>query len=165
MQEETIFVEPGKPLRFDHMKKIDPSETAEHKNVVQISNTITAYRIAVKNLLKGKYSCYSGLVPQHLRTVCSILIVRCSDGTIVRYDPANAEQGILRVSETRESLAVVAPQLSECFIHWGDNPQQIPFHEKSPTLTMMIVDPTGAKKEHTLCRFGVFTTGKFPEGF
>ncbi len=165
MKRGTIVVESGKPLRFGDPVETDVPPSPEQQHVNLIGDSIKRYLGAAGALLKGKYACYAEFVPQHLQHPCSSFVLRCRDGVFIRHDGVDEGDTRVRVAATNETLAEVAPKLSDFFVHVGTDPGHLDIGEKSPGLTMTVVDPGGLPRQTLDFRLGVFTTGQLPDGF
>jgi hypothetical protein len=165
MKKGTVIVEPGKPLQFQDAVEANSLPSAEHHGAILIANALKSYRMAARDLLKGKYACYAEAAPPHLRNPCDIVILRCSDGVFVRYDAAAESEGRARAGATSSSLAEIAPQFSERMIHFGVPSEQLDPSELGPGLVMEVKDPTGETRQSLTLYPAIFATSQLPDGF
>ena len=74
---------------------------------------------------------------------CHIYVMCCPDGVLVRYDAAGEEEPKMRYTDCDETLADVAPGLSENVLHVPDDPvTYVPKHT-GPALQTMVVNEHG----------------------
>jgi hypothetical protein len=165
MKQGTVTVQQGKPLQFGDPVEADSPTTPERENANCVADSIKAYCTAAKDLLSSRYACYAEFMPKHLQGPCSTFVIRCSDGVFIRYDAAAEGEPKTRVTALNETLANIAPNFSEYFIHYGVDPENLNFDEKSPCLVAGIIDAGGAQRDSVSYRLGVFTTGHFPDGY
>src|SRR5437899_2052808 len=74
VKRSTITSKPGEPLQFGDAEETGLPPSAELLSARLVADCIKAYRAAAKDVLDGKYSCYSEFVPQHLRTPCNTTV-------------------------------------------------------------------------------------------
>lgn len=86
-----IRVESGQPVTFREddsnpitVETIDAEETA-------LLRTFRAYGKAARELLDGRYAQVRAAAPAHLREPTDTMIVKCSDGILVRGRPSQSD--------------------------------------------------------------------------
>jgi Domain of unknown function (DUF4263) len=163
MKRGTVTAEPGKPLRFVEEADTDLPLSAVQLGANLVADCVKEYRATAKNLLEGRYACYAEFAPQHLRNPCSTFIIRCRDGILVRHDLAAQDDAKIRVMAYDESLSFVAPKLSENYLHFGENPEELELDENCPGFVAAVVDSAGIPRESVTYRWGIFTTGQIPD--
>lgn len=161
MKRGRVLVEPGKPLQFIVDEEVDSEPT---DTVRRIGDALIAYIRAGAELLKGRYAPLANIAPRHLRERSSILVLRCSDGVFVRYDPLIEEKGKHRFAETSSTLAEIVPGFSEGALRMDMTPQDIQPGD-CPQFTFAVTDPTGATRGMLTIPVAMFASSKLSDGF
>ena len=78
MKKGTVFVESGKPLRFEASDESDAPPTPEQANANLIADALKAYCKSARDLVAGKFAYLAEVAPRHLR------LVSVAKGKIVR---------------------------------------------------------------------------------
>jgi hypothetical protein len=103
----------------------------------RVSNTLRAYRAALKELLQGRYATLQPVAPSHMTDACRQMTFILEDGIIVRYDvKTTADQpGFIGIAD-KGTLASFAPALSGSFIHFPIDAEGYDPGENAMTLTL-----------------------------
>lgn len=165
MKRGRINIQPGKPLEFLDVVEDTTAPSLTHQEAVRIGICLRAYRKAADELLKGRYANCLEFAPRHLRELCDTFIVRCSDGIVVRYDPAKESKAMLRSGCVEESLSVVAPNFSEQMLHLPLPGSEIPIDTIPPGIDFQIRDAFGQIRQTTHLRFALVGSPTLPDGF
>ena len=150
-----LIAEPGKPIRLIEEETVStPSPLSATSRA--ISHALKAYRKASSDLISGKYAHLKQYAPPQLREPCHIYIFACTDGILVRYDPAGTEEPKVRTTEIPQSLEVIAPQMSEGMVYFCADPTTFVPPTTGPGLALLVVDAQGnaTTREHlhpTIC--------------
>jgi hypothetical protein len=168
MKRGKILVETGKPLQF--IVEEDDSEPSieiginSQTEIRQIGDTIAAYIGAGNQLLKNRYVQLAMIAPRHLRDHCSIFVLRCADGILVRYDPSKDDKKTLRIAENASTLAELVPGFSERAVYLDAIPQNLQ-QSDCLSLNLATIDPGGVKHtERTIPLVGL-ANSKLPQDF
>lgn len=165
MKQEKMVVEAGQHVRFEDVVDVATPHVGTASVVNTIGKTLVAYKKAMHQLLKGKYSIQRELAPLHMREPCNMLVLRCADGILVRYDAAEDGETKMRCAQVDESLAKIAPGFSEQVIHFPDDPATYVPANGGPELILVLTDPSGTPHEIGRLRLLIYAATKLPEGF
>lgn len=161
-----ILVQPGQPLQFTDVVDVDMSKAALSSLDRAIGRTLAAYTRAARKLLESKYAGQRGLAPPHMRGPTNIYVLRCTDGVLVRYDPALEGQEKIGGANLKITLAEASPQLSEQVIYF---PQDRQTYVPSPggiEFVLMVTDAkTGCTDVRLKVRPLIYATATLPDGF
>jgi hypothetical protein len=130
-----------------------------------MARALLAYTKAARQLLEGKHFALRDVAPVHMREPCSIFVLRCADGILVRYDVVPKEEAKARIAETNQRLAEIAPSFSDQVLHFPDDPTTYTLPALGPELVMGKVDAAGVFEEAYRLRPFIMATTKLPEGF
>ena len=150
-----LIAEPGKPVRLVEEEVV--SKPAPESSIGRtISRALKAYRRASSDLTPGKYAHLKQYAPPQLREPCHIYVFVCTDGVLVRYDPAGSEELKVFTAEMPQPLEVIAPQLSEGVVYFSADPTTFVPPTTGPGFALLVVDAQGnaTTREHlhpTIC--------------
>jgi hypothetical protein len=150
-----LVAEPGKPIKLVEEEVVaTPSPLAPTSRA--ISHALKAYCKASLDLISGKYAHLKEYAPPQLREQCHIYVLVCTDGVLVRYDPARSEEPKVRMTEISQSLEVIAPQISEGMVYFSSDPATFVPPTTGPGFALLVVDAQGNTtiREHlhpTIC--------------
>jgi hypothetical protein len=86
LKKGTILQESGKPLQFANVENVDDQKAVVNPDLIRIADTFKAYMLEARNLFKARYAGLKDVAPLHLREVCNVLVLSCTDGLLARYD-------------------------------------------------------------------------------
>ena len=159
-----MFVEPGKPIRFDEVE-VGASPADDDGLCSRIGKTFKAYRDSVKELLDGRYQHLRALAPPHMREPCNTTVLLCTNGMFVRYDLAEDSVPTVRVAVTDKPLAEIAPQFSDNVVHFPPDRSNYAPPGEGPRVTLAVHDRHGnATHEVITIALMVFGSTEWPEG-
>jgi hypothetical protein len=163
-----VFVESGKPLRFEEGEVPDQglSTTDAGGAPDAIGKTFRAYLNALKELLATRYSHAVDAVPAYMNAPCQVTVLRCTDALFVRYDVVDDyDKAKVRVVNTAQPLETVAPAFSDAVVHAPSDPTNWAPSAEGPKFAMSILDATGAAtREVASFSPTVVISPKWPEG-
>ena len=161
-----FVVEPRQPLRVIEIGESEDGITVGSSTAKLIGETFKTYREASKTLLDGKYSGSRHYAPPHLREPSSAFVLTCSDGILVRYDPPGDARPRVTVGIASQSLAELAPQISEQVLHFPSDPRTYVPPAGGVQLSLGVRDgQAGAFREHMALNLIVCGTTKLPHDF
>jgi len=137
-----LIAEPGKPIQLVEEEAVTtPSPISAVSRA--ISHALKAYRRASADLITGKYARLKEYVPPQLREPCHIYVFVCTDGVLVRYDPAGTEEPKVRTTKIPQSIEVIAPQMSEGMVYLSADPTTFVPPTTGPGFALLVVDAQG----------------------
>lgn len=160
-----MIVRPGQPISIvdvtDAPTVGDPPAMNGPSSVgAAMRDALAAYTEAARSLLHGKYQAFRGVAPVNLREPCSIFILKCTDGVLVRYDSSMTAGGPVRYGDTKQPLAHVAPMLSDQLLHFPDDPETYPLPPGGCELELIKTDASGAADQIMRLRPAIFASTK-----
>ncbi len=119
----------------------DSTAASPSPYLLRVSDTIKAYRLALRGLLGGKFQGVVAQLPAHLRGPSSTFVLQCTDGILVRTDAAaTTAEAKVRCAMLNESMAEAAPKFSEFVLHFPVDLEKFDPGPHGVQLTMEIVD-------------------------
>ena len=161
----TIRNEAGRPLTFADAVNNETTPVEPSSLDRAMCETLDAYTEAARELLENRYASQRELAPPNMRAPCSVLVARCKDGILVRYDLAQEGQERIAGTILDSPLAEVSPHLSDNLIHFPQDPRFYAPTAGGLTLALVVIDSkTGAKAVHPAGRLLIYATSTIPEG-
>jgi len=154
-------IEIGKPIVFE-----GPRLTGEPDvELEKIVDALQAYRNAVQALVRDRYSGVAHQLSPHHQQPPNIVILRCVDGVIVRYEACTEGKPRIRYGRLPETLEDMAPKLSDGVVHVPSNIETYVMPDFGPRLQGLRVNTvTGAQEEIFTVRPLVIAPSQLPVG-
>ncbi len=165
MKKGTILQEPGKPLQFANVEDVGDQKAVVNPDLIRIADTFKAYMSEARNLLKAKYAGLKDVAPLHLREVCNVLVLSCTDGLLARYDRSQNDKSMVRIASVPESLSQFVPKLSENFIHITSDLSDFEPVQGGPALSLNLGSPDGQVTEMLRLYPAIVISTKLPDDF
>src|ERR1043165_1507964 len=142
-------IEGGKPIAFEGAPLSGEFDAA----LMKIVDALRVYRDAMQTLVRGKYAGRAHQLSPHQQRTPNIVIVRCADGVIVRYEACIEDRPRIRCVDLSNTLEEMAPKLSDGVVHVPADPVSYVMPDFGPQLRLVRANSvTGAQEE--VCSFG-----------
>lgn len=130
--------------------EIEKEQRAQLDTVLSV---IEAHRVALAELVDGKYQHLAPSLPEHLVDRCLITVTCCPDGMIVRYDKKEViedhepDKDILVGTWSPRTITELVPLLSEQSAYVIRDDEEVSEKPQGPTITLSAHGPGGERKE------------------
>lgn len=104
-------------------ENLAPPKAELAEEFADVGASFVAYRRALRELIAGEFAPFKAIIPQYMVAECRTVVLFCTDGVLVRYEPVDDPHSNLMVGLVKESLEETAPGISNRIIHVPENPQ------------------------------------------
>ena len=160
-----LTIQMGHPLQFSAIDDVQKAPSDVTPVGCAIAKCLGTYVRTARKLLDEKYKVYREFAPIHLRELCSIFVLECRDGVLVRYDAVLPDEAKVRVANTKSDLTEMAPIFSEKVVLFPRQESERKPPLDGPSFAFMKTDQSGAQEEISRFQPVVFGTTSPPDGF
>jgi hypothetical protein len=143
-----IRVEAGKPISFDGQMPPNDAAAPGAEEARRIVRALSEYRAALGRLVSTKYAAVAPSLPGFYLHPVNILILRCTDGVLVRYERCLDERPWTKCGSINQPLEKIAPGLSDNFVHIPADRATYQIADGGPRLQMSTLNADGTQQVH-----------------